>query len=347
MDKTSTCSAPSHGGIPPPIMTINPAPSTPNRNMKKELNDHTEMRLEDFMKKFSIGDDVWVISKGQWHEAKLILIETYKYSGDETTSVPIYRIHYPGWGKRYDEWMYSDSLMLQNTENNAKASAENGALMEASGIKSMKTGKRTAQADRTSSLQMTAEKANVFQSSNPVPINGVSPARGRGKGGSRGGATAEPRGTTSSKQARIDAGLSAGDNILAAGCQSLEPPSMASALECELTTLTDNGKAHSLEPASSSEKSINRLENPSSIKKIKRAKNTGARKKVPAAMTEMLPVSTIVTAVPAGSPAGTPGQQFMVQSKVENGKIVSFLVPVQQVPELEETVPEGSYRSFK
>ncbi|GAV01745.1 hypothetical protein RvY_12404-2 [Ramazzottius varieornatus] len=194
MDKTSTCSAPSHGGIPPPIMTINPAPSTPNRNMKKELNDHAEMRLEDFMKKFSVGDDVWVISKGQWHEAKIILIETYKYPGDETTSVPIYRIHYPDWGKRYDEWMYNDSLMLQNTENNAKASAENGALMEASGIKSMKTGKRTAQADKTSSLQMTAKKARVFQSSNPVPINGVFPSRGRGKGGSRGGATAEPRG---------------------------------------------------------------------------------------------------------------------------------------------------------
>ncbi|GAU97846.1 hypothetical protein RvY_09075 [Ramazzottius varieornatus] len=58
MDKTSTCSGPSHGGIPPPI-TINPAPSTLNRNMKtKELNDHTEMRLEDFMKKINIGDDV-------------------------------------------------------------------------------------------------------------------------------------------------------------------------------------------------------------------------------------------------------------------------------------------------
>ncbi|GAV07100.1 hypothetical protein RvY_16976 [Ramazzottius varieornatus] len=161
MDKTPTCSAPSHGSIPPPIMTINPAPSTTNRNMKKELNDHTEMRLEDFMKKFSIGDDVWVISKGQWHEAKIILIEMYKYLGDETTSVPIYRIHYPGWGKRCDEWMCSDSLMLQNTEINAKASAENGALMEASGIKSMKTGKRTAQADKTSSLQMTAKKASV------------------------------------------------------------------------------------------------------------------------------------------------------------------------------------------
>ncbi|GAV07101.1 hypothetical protein RvY_16977 [Ramazzottius varieornatus] len=122
---------------------------------------------------------------------------------------------------------------------------------------------------------------------------------------------------------------------------------MASALESEPTTLTDNGKAHSLEPASSSEKSINRLENSSSIKKTERAKNTGARKKVPAAMTEMLPVGTIVTAVPAGSPAGTPGQHFMVQSKVENGKIVPFLVPVQQVTEVEETVPEGSYRSFK
>ncbi|GAU93234.1 hypothetical protein RvY_05203-7 [Ramazzottius varieornatus] len=59
-------------------------------------------------------------------------------------------------------------------------------------------------------------------------------------------------------------------------------------------------------------------------------------------MTEMLPVGTIVTAVPAGSLAGTPGQQFMVQSKVENGKIVSFLVPVQQVTEVEETVPEGT-----
>lgn len=46
---------------------------------------------------------------------------------------------------------------------------------------------------------------------------------------------------------------------------------------------------------------------------------------------QTLPVGTIVTAVPAGSPAGTPGQQFMVQSKVENGKNVSFLVPVQQV----------------
>ncbi|GAU93233.1 hypothetical protein RvY_05203-6 [Ramazzottius varieornatus] len=116
---------------------------------------------------------------------------------------------------------------------------------------------------------MTAKKASVFQSSNHVPINGVSPARGRGKGESRGGATAKPRGTTSSKQARIDAGLSAGDNIATAGCQSPEPPSMASALESEPTTLTDNGKAHSLEPASSFEKSINRLENPSSIKKPK------------------------------------------------------------------------------
>ncbi|GAV03673.1 hypothetical protein RvY_14065 [Ramazzottius varieornatus] len=75
---------------------------------KKELNDHTEMRLEDFMKKINTGTSLEnfrltvtqiklrVISKGQWHEAKTILIETYKCPGDETTSVSIYRIHYPG-----------------------------------------------------------------------------------------------------------------------------------------------------------------------------------------------------------------------------------------------------------
>ncbi|GAU87239.1 hypothetical protein RvY_00122 [Ramazzottius varieornatus] len=55
---------------------------------------------------------------------------------------------------------------------------------------------------------------------------------------------------------------------------------------------------------------------------------------------QTLPVGTIVTAVPAGSPAGTPGQQFMVQSKVENGKKVSFLVPVQQVNVAPEAAPK-------
>ena len=90
---------------------------------------------------------MWVISKGQWHKAKVILIETDKYPGDKTTDVHIYRIHYPGWGKRYslllfhqklrykpvyyfshsryDETMFSDSLMLQNAENDGKAEAEN------------------------------------------------------------------------------------------------------------------------------------------------------------------------------------------------------------------------------
>ncbi|GAV08623.1 hypothetical protein RvY_18288 [Ramazzottius varieornatus] len=249
MDKASTSSAASNGGIPPPIMTINPAPSTPNRNTKKrELDDDTEMRLEDFTKKFNIGDDVWVISKGQWHKAKIILIETDKYPGDQSTSVPIYRIHYPGWGKRYDEWMFSDSLMLQNTENDAKALAENDAFMEASGIKNKKTGKKTAQKDKTTSSQMTERKSSVPQSPNPMTFDGVSSARGRGRGGSRGGATAKPRGATSSKRARSDAGPSAEDRISTGNSQSLEPSSLASALESESSTVTDkpyNGKGHS------------------------------------------------------------------------------------------------------
>ncbi|GAU88659.1 hypothetical protein RvY_01310 [Ramazzottius varieornatus] len=68
--------------------------------------------------------------KGQWHKAKIILIEADKYPGEQATSVPIYRIHYLGWGKRYDEWMFSDSLMLQNAENDAKASGVKDVFME-------------------------------------------------------------------------------------------------------------------------------------------------------------------------------------------------------------------------
>ena len=55
MDKPST-SAASDGGIPPPIMTIKLPLGTPNKNVKKrELEDDSEMRLEDFLREFEIG----------------------------------------------------------------------------------------------------------------------------------------------------------------------------------------------------------------------------------------------------------------------------------------------------
>ena len=48
-----------------------------------------------------LGEDVWVISKGQWHKAKVILTEESQYPVDNVTAVPCYKIHYPGWGKQY------------------------------------------------------------------------------------------------------------------------------------------------------------------------------------------------------------------------------------------------------
>ncbi|GAU89938.1 hypothetical protein RvY_02429-2 [Ramazzottius varieornatus] len=101
MGNASTSDAASDDVIPPPTMTIDPTSSTPNRNMKKrELDDDTVLGLEDFIKQFNIGDDVWVINRGQFHKAKIILIEADKYLGAQATSLPIYRIHHPGWGKR-------------------------------------------------------------------------------------------------------------------------------------------------------------------------------------------------------------------------------------------------------
>ncbi|GAV09905.1 hypothetical protein RvY_19488 [Ramazzottius varieornatus] len=197
MGNALTSDAASDDFIPPPTMTINPTSSTPNRNMKKrELDDDTVMRLEDFIKQFNIGtsprvveyfiaqmklrmvehtwtcagylttpnssnvplgdkcssptfrywlrvcalgDDVWVISKGQWHTA-IILIEadkypeeqaTDKYPGEQATSVLIYRIHDLGWEKR-----------IKN--------------------------KRTAQKDRATSPQTTEKKTRMPPSLTPV-----------------------------------------------------------------------------------------------------------------------------------------------------------------------------------
>ncbi|GAU99285.1 hypothetical protein RvY_10311 [Ramazzottius varieornatus] len=82
--------------------------------------------------------------------------------------------------------MFSDSLMLQNVENDAKASGVSDVFMEAR-IKN----KKTAQKDRATSPQPT-EKTRIPPSLTPVLFDGVSSVRDRGEGGSRRGATAEP-----------------------------------------------------------------------------------------------------------------------------------------------------------
>ncbi|GAV08909.1 hypothetical protein RvY_18532-2 [Ramazzottius varieornatus] len=101
------------------------------------MEDDTNMRLEDFAQSFATGQVVWAINKG-WHKAKFIAMETDKYPGDHSFPVPVYKVHYLRFGKRYDEWMFGDSIVLVGPENDTKAAAKNEAFVKTTVTKRMR-----------------------------------------------------------------------------------------------------------------------------------------------------------------------------------------------------------------
>ena len=49
---------------------------------------------------FSTGDVVKAIHKGEWYDAKIVGKDTAAYPGDETKTIPCYKVHYVGWSKQ-------------------------------------------------------------------------------------------------------------------------------------------------------------------------------------------------------------------------------------------------------
>ena len=50
---------------------------------------------------FSTGDVVKAIHKGEWYDAKIVGKDTAAYPGDETKTIPYYKVHYVGWSKQW------------------------------------------------------------------------------------------------------------------------------------------------------------------------------------------------------------------------------------------------------
>ncbi|OQV17236.1 hypothetical protein BV898_08633 [Hypsibius exemplaris] len=85
----------------------------------------TAAQLKELQTIYTVGDNVWVMTKGLWSKAKVIKTDQAKHPEDAELAIPTSLVHYPGWSASFDEWVIGDSIMPQTPENEIRAVTEN------------------------------------------------------------------------------------------------------------------------------------------------------------------------------------------------------------------------------
>ncbi|OQV17237.1 hypothetical protein BV898_08634 [Hypsibius exemplaris] len=92
--------------------------ATPSETAIKEL----------ILASYKIGDRVWVVHRGQWYRATVVQQATAVHPLAVGLIVPAAKVHYLGFKASHDEWVMGDSMMPQNSANDAQADFDNAAL---------------------------------------------------------------------------------------------------------------------------------------------------------------------------------------------------------------------------